>query len=253
MTIETLYQIFNEHIPPSLSCSWDNDGLMCCAEPQKEVHRILITLDVTASCIDHAIREGYDAIVSHHPLIFRGMSSVCARQPLAHKVISLLRANIAVMSFHTRLDAVAGGVNDVLADLLGLQHVIPFGEEGIGRIGTLPNPITAKDFALSVKTKLHAPYVNLADTGRPVRRVAVLGGSGSDDVEAAKAAGADTYVSGELKYHLLCDATETNINLIEAGHFYTEYPICEKLKQQLLSWEETLICDIYSHNTVCTL
>ena len=85
------------------------------------------------------------------------------------------------------------------------------------------------DFAKLVKELLGAPFVLTADAGKRVFRVALLGGEGGDDIAAAKAAGADTYVSGRLGYHALTDAPEDDINLIEAGHFYTEYPVCEKL------------------------
>ena len=253
MTVRELYQKLNERIPPALSCAWDNDGLMCCADGAREVRRVLITLDVTADAVDCAIKQGYDLIVAHHPMIFKGLRAINEEQYIAAKTIDLIRAGVSVMSFHTRLDAVAGGVNDRLAALLELEDAVPFGEEGIGRIGTLPSPTTAEDFAKKVKSVLGAPYVNLGDGGVPVRRVAVLGGGGSDDVEAARLAGADTYVSGELKYHQLCDAPECGMNLIEAGHFFTENPVCEDLRQMLLTVDPALTCDIRFGNTVKTL
>ena len=253
MTVRELYQKLNERIPPALSCEWDNDGLMCCPDGTKEVRRVLVTLDVTADAVEDAIKGGYDLIVAHHPMIFKGLRAVNEENYIAAKVIALLRAGVSVMSFHTRLDAVDGGVNDRLATLLGLEGIVPFGEEGIGRIGTLPKPTTAEDFAKTVKAVLGAPYVNLGDGGVPVRRVAVLGGGGSDDVEVARLAGADTYVSGELKYHQLCDAPESGMNLIEAGHFFTENPVCEDLREMLLAIDPTLTCDIRFGNTVKTL
>ncbi|MBQ9783659.1 MAG: Nif3-like dinuclear metal center hexameric protein [Clostridia bacterium] len=250
MTVRELYRQLNEKIPPSLSCPWDNDGLMCCPDGNREIRRVLVTLDVTERAVAYAIEQGYDLILSHHPMIFKGLKSVCDGAPIADKTILLIQKGISVMSFHTRLDAVAGGVNDVLAAKLGLEDTEPFGEEGIGRIGTLPISVSAEEFALRVKQALNAPYVNLADTGIPVRRVAVLGGGGSDDVELAQAAGADTYVTGELKYHQLCDAPENGINLIEAGHFYTEAPICETLIGWLRELDPSLTCDLYHSNTI---
>ena len=250
MTVRELYQSLNERIPPSLSCPWDNDGLMCCPDGARKVRRILVTLDVTDEAATHAADNGYDLIVSHHPMIFKGLKSVCDGAPVADKTIRLIRQGVSVISFHTRLDAVAGGVNDVLAARLGLSDVEPFGEEGIGRIGTLPTATNAEAFALTVKQALNAPCVTVADAGLAVRRIAVLGGSGGDDVAIAQAAGADTFVTGELKYHQLCDAPEDGINLIEAGHFHTEFPVCEALKALLLTLDPTLTCDIFNSNRI---
>ena len=253
MTVAEIYQQLNQLIPPALSCEWDNDGLMCCPDGGREARRVLVTLDVTEGAVRHAIENDYDLIVAHHPMIFKGLKAIHEENYIAAKAIDLIRAGVSVMSFHTRLDAVTGGVNDCLALLLDLEHPVPFGDEGIGRIGTLPEAVSAEDFARKVKSVLQAPYVNLGNASRPVWRVAVLGGGGSDDVAAAQAAGADTYVTGELKYHQLCDAPENGMNLIEAGHFYTEHPITGVLVHLLKSLDATLICDVYYSNTVTAI
>lgn len=253
MTVRELYGLLNQKIPTSLSCEWDNDGLMCAPDGAREVRRVLITLDVTAEAVEKAIASNCDLILSHHPLIFKGLKSISDEAPIPSKVIKLISNGISVMSFHTRLDAVTGGVNDVLAEALGLCEVVPFGEEAIGRIGTLPEEMTAEDFAKKVKAALHAPSVLLADAARPVRRVAVLGGSGSDDLEAARAAGADTYVSGELKYHQLTDAPEEGMNLIAAGHFHTEFPVCEALGAMLTALDPTVEVEIYNNYCIQTI
>ncbi len=252
MTVLELYRILNERIPPALSCPWDNDGLMCCPDGQREVRRVLITLDVTEGAVRKAAEEKYDLILSHHPFIFKGMRSICQGNYLADKAMLLIQNRISVMSFHTRLDAVVGGVNDVLAELLGLESLTAFGNEGeeLGRIGDLPHPMTAAEFAERVKTRLGAPCVLLSDAGLSVSRVAVLGGSGKDELGAARAAGADTYVSGELSYHALTDAPEEGMNLIEAGHFFTEQPICGRLGRLLSEIDPTLTFDLYYSNTV---
>ena len=253
MTHRQLYSILNEMIPSSLSCPWDNDGLMCCPDGDREVKRILITLDVTDKAVDYAIREGYDLILSHHPMIFKGLRSVNEEQYIAKKTIRLIRNGISVFSFHTRLDAVKGGVNDTLAELLSLSDVTPFGEDGIGRIGTLPAPLSATVFAEKVKALLGAPAVFLGDAGREVSRVAVLGGSGGDEIGAAKAAGADTYLSGNLGYHDMTDAPEAGMNLLEAGHYFTEQPVCETLRRMLALIAPDLETKVYASNTVLAI
>lgn len=236
MNVKELYAFLNEKIPPSLSCEWDNDGLMCCADEEKTVERVLVALDMTAAVIEQAVRESYDLILSHHPLIFSPLKAVNPKDHIARRVIKLIRADVAAMSFHTRLDAVEGGVNDLLAADLGLCDVEPFGENGeaIGRIGTLKSPMPLADFARLVKDATGAEQVQFSDAGKAVSRVAVLGGSGSSDVKAAMRAGADTYVSGELKHNNLTDAPECGMNLIAAGHFYTENAVCERLKSLVL-------------------
>ena len=253
MTVHELYQKLSERIPRELSCPWDNDGLMCCPDGNAEARRVLVTLDVTEAAVNAAKERGYDLIVSHHPMIFKGLKAVNDENFIAAKTIDLIRNGISAMSFHTRLDAVAGGVNDVLAALLGLQNALPFGEEAIGRIGALPEAMDQKAFAERVKTVLNAPVVLLSDAGVPVRRVAVLGGGGDDDVTAAHKAGADTYVTGELKYHSLVDAPEEGMNLIEAGHFHTENPVCETLREWLLAMDPSLTVDLFYSYAVQTI
>lgn len=252
MTVGELYAFLNEKIPPSLSCEWDNDGLMCCPAPEADVKKILVALDVTEKVVRAAITGGYNVILSHHPLIFSPLRAVEPSNHVARKVIDLLRAGVTVMSFHTRLDAVNGGVNDVLAAALGLKNVETFGENGeeIGRIGTLEVPTTLAAFAAKVKRETGANAIQVSDAGNPVYRVAVLGGSGSDDVRTAKKAGADTYVSGELKHNYLTEAPECGINLIAAGHFYTENLVCERIREWVLEAEPRLCVDLTNSNPV---
>lgn len=240
MKVIELYKYLDAHIPSSLSCEWDNDGLMCCPDENAEVNRVLVTLDVTTDAIRKAEEIGADVILSHHPLIFKGVKAINSDSVVPSRVIGLIKSNIAVMSFHTRLDAVEGGVNDTLALTLGIENAEPFGDGGIGRIGELDEPTSLDEFASLVKDRLNAPTVTYAGNGRDVRRVAVLGGSGSDDIAAAVAAGADTYVSGTLSYHDMADAPDGPINLIEAGHFHTEDPVCDTLSELVWSADDSI-------------
>lgn len=229
MTVSELYQKLNERIPATLSCEWDNDGVMCLPEPDRKVRSVLIALDITEAVVDSAVANGCDVIISHHPLLFRGVKHMSMTDPVSRRAIKLCRAGIAAFSFHTRLDAVEGGVNDVLSELIGLLDVEPFGEEGIGRVGTLAEPMSAKDLAVLVSERLGAPAVTLADAGKSISRVAVLGGSGGDDVPAALATGADAYLTGEASHHWLVDAPEMGLSLLVAGHHHTEAPVLDVL------------------------
>ena len=252
MTVSELYTFLNEKIPPSLSCEWDNDGLMCCPEPNREVRRVLICLDATAEMVEKAIDGNFDVILTHHPLVFHKLPALEPSDNVAKKLIDLCRAGIAVMSFHTRLDALDGGVNDMLALLLGLKDTAPFGEGNIGRVGTLEKPLQFVDFIALVKEKLGCPAVVTARSGDTVHRVAVLGGNGSDDVPLAKAAGADTYLSGEIAFHHLSDAPECGMNLVVAGHYYTEAPVLRVLSLFVRSFDEGIETVIAQSNTTVT-
>ncbi len=252
MTVGELYRVLDEKFPSTLSCEWDNDGLMCCRDPEKRVSRVLVALDVTEAIVRRAILDGYDLIVSHHPLIFRPLSAIEPSDTVAKKVIALLTNGVSVMSFHTRLDAVGGGVNDALAKALGLIDVTPFadGEGEMGRIGYTRAPMTLQDFAACVKQATGAPTVQISDGGRAVHRVALLGGAGGDALEYACRAGADTYLTGELKHHQLTEAPEKGINLVMGGHFYTENPICERLGELLEEIDPTLSVTVANSDPV---
>ena len=234
MNVKQLYDVLNEKIPPSLSCSWDNDGLMCCPDPEREVSRVLIALDVTGEVVDEAIDGGFDLVISHHPLIFHPIRSLTTDSGVGAKLINLVRAGVSVMSFHTRLDAVADGVNDQLAEALGLIDVEVF-EDGdgtpLGRIGYLPENMEVCELATRIKSALATPAVMVSSCGKRADRVAVVGGEGKSFIGAAKAAGADTFVSGRLGYNNMVEAEELGINLIEAGHFFTEDPVCDRIAE----------------------
>ena len=255
MTVRGLFAKLNERIPRSLSYEWDNDGLMCCPDGEREVRRVLVALDATADVCDKAILEGYDVILTHHPFIFKGLRAIDDASAISAKAIALIKEGVSVMSFHTRLDALEGGVNDALASALGLCAVTTFEGDGmpIGRVGELSETMSLKDFAFHVKNALGCPFVLVSDAGLEVKRVAILGGEGKDFVSAAKAAGADTYLSGRLDYHSMTDAPDAlqnPINLIEAGHFYTEQVVCGALCDMVKDIDPAIKCDIVDSNRI---
>lgn len=248
MTVREYYERLEKRMPVSLREPWDNDGLMCCADESAEVRRALVTLDVTEEIVDFAIENGYDLIVSHHPLLFRPVAAMTEDLPTSRKLIKLLANGISVFSFHTRADKVEGGVNDCLADLIGLHSVTPFGEGGIGRIGLTEEEMSVEDLAYRLKEQLNAHGLQYADAYSPVHRVAVVGGTGKDALAAAIAAGADTFVSGRIGYHEMQEASELGINLIEAGHYFSEYPVTGFFAEELSKISPELpiaVCDSY--------
>ena len=241
MTVYELYKKLCEEYPCELSCEWDNDGIMCCDDREREVKSVLLCLDVTEEAVEYARVSGCDLIVSHHPLVFRGLRAVTEENHVARKAIKLLSDGISVFSFHTRADAAEYGVNYALAKMLGLENAEPFGD-GMGRVGYIKEKTEIEKFAQFVKEKLSSPAVSYIGDGE-CYRVAVLGGDGKDCISDAIRAGADTYVSGSISYNAYIDAKEMGINVIEAGHFHTENPV-------LLQFEEAIKKQIPDVKTV---
>ena len=253
MTVKELYSVFSERIPEQLREEWDNDGLMCSADTSAEVRRVLVTLDVTEELIDYAIEQCFDLIVSHHPLIFKPLTSVSEEDHVARKVIRLIESGISVFSFHTRADKVMGGVNDRLCDLIGLYEVSPFGEGLLGRIGEFDEEMTLEDFAYKVKDATGSDAVKYADGYNKVKRVAVVGGDGKDFVVSAIEAGADTYLSGRISYNMMEEASGRGINLVEAGHYFTEQPVTAHFQSIVTRADPDIYVEIAASNNITTI
>ncbi len=250
MTVKEMYTRFSEKIPEHLREAWDNDGLMCCPDGTAEVNRVLITLDVTEEVVDYAIESAFDLIISHHPLIFKPLGSVVEDNHISRKLIKLLNSGISVFSFHTRADKVTGGVNDKLAELLGLENVRPFGDDFLGRIGNIEGECELQDFAYRVKQLTGSDMVRYSDGYNDVFTVALVGGDGKDYVRAALEAGADTYVSGRIGYNVMEEAPEMGINLIEAGHYFTEQQVTEYFKELLFDFDPSVYAEIAFSNVI---
>ena len=231
MTVGELISRLEHAIPEDLRLEWDNDGTMILPDPERKVRAVLVALDATESVINEAIGRGYDMILTHHPLIFRPV-----RNLTDPRFISLIKSGVCVCSYHTRLDALAGGVNDCLAGAIGLAHTEPFGEDGMGRIGYLSEPMSTSALARHVKNALDAPHVTVLVTHRPIYRLALLGGAGKEGIEQAAQAGADAYLTGEAGYNAVLDA-EGRISVLLCGHEYTERPVLSYLADLVRSAE----------------
>ena len=233
MTIREFINEMDRLYPRSMAAEWDMDGLQCCADPDKELCRVLVALDATQDTIDAAIGGGYDLLLTHHPMIFGKAGDIVPDKLYGNRIIKLITAGVSAASFHTRFDAGMGGVNDCLAMTLGFSNTETFGDSEMpngGRIGMLDVPMSAEDFCALIKEKLGAPSVRLTGNGN-LSRIAMLGGAGKDFVIPAKAAGADAIVTGEVSYNAALDFAESGIAVIEAGHYYTEFPACRHLAQ----------------------
>ncbi len=219
--------------PRELAASWDNVGLLV-GSGSAPVTRVLVALDVTEQAAEEAAARGAELIVAHHPVMncrWHAVQNVVDDNPQGRTLTKLLKSGVSAICMHTNLDAADGGVNDVLARLLGLERLAPLSEEKIGRVGVLKSEKRLEEFLSDVVKSLHCEGLRYRDGGKPVRKVAVGGGACAEYVEAAIALGCDTFVTGDLKYHEFLDAT--GVNLIDAGHFETEYPVCEAIAAYL--------------------
>ena len=258
ITVQHISEIMNRIAPRQLAEDWDNPGLLV-GSFDSEVEKIFICLDVTDETLNAAVNFGANLIIAHHPLIFRAVKNFRTDLPLGKKLQTLIKNDISVFAAHTNLDSVQGGVNDVLAQKLGLVDVKTFDEENftLGRIGKLPEKMTAKNFALHVKKSLNAESVRLVDAGDfLIEKVGICGGAGSDIISKAKFHGAQAFVTGDLKYHEAQNAAEIKIHVVDAGHFATEFPIvhvlaemlqteCEKLSYKIKIAEDKISKDIF--------
>ncbi len=221
MTIGQLANYLDERIPKNLSEPWDNDGRMVIPNMNAEVTRVLCALDCTSVTIEKAKEWGCNVIITHHPLIFKGVSAVLPTDSVGKRIIECIKSGIAVLSYHTRLDIMDGGVNDTLAGYIGVENTeafIPY-----GRIGDVKEQ-SFEDYAnyVSKQLKLKEGEAQLVKSTENVKRVALVSGCGKDEITAALNAGADTFVTGEVMHNHMIDCKELGLNLICATHYATE-------------------------------
>ena len=222
--LESLY-------PLESAADWDRVGLVV-GDLDQPVRRVLFALDPTLAVIDEAREWGADLLVTHHPLLLRGVHSVATSSAKGASVTALVRAGVALWVGHTNADVADPGVSTVLADALGLTDQRPLSTEGanaIGRVGELATSVSLADFAAAVAAALPDTAGGIRVSGDPdgdVRTVAVMGGSGDDRFEEVRASGADVYVTADLRHHPVLEAREEARGgtpyLIDAGHWATE-------------------------------
>ena len=222
--------------PESLAEDWDEVGLVA-GHPNAEVRRVLFAVDPTTEVIEEAIEFGAELLITHHPLLLKGVTSVAANTAKGKAVHRLIESGTALLTVHTNGDSAVGGVSDVLADALGLQNVAPLTpaanglpEEGIGRVGDLEEMLTLGDFAARVFGILPSVAGGVRVSGDRdglVRRVAVCGGAGDSLFGEVRASNADVYLTADLRHHPASEAREAAVNdrpyLIDVSHFASEW------------------------------
>lgn len=231
-----------ELAPPHLAESWDNVGWQV-GHDGAVITGILVTLDADLTVVEEAVRQGANLIVAHHPTLFHPLKRINPADPMGRLLRRLLCEEIHLFAAHTNLDAVRGGVNDALADALGLvpdaplQHVPGAPHEwGFGAICDAHPPLTTGEMVRRVASLgCPAPRVTVGwDAPTTHHRIALLGGSGASMIEDAIAADCTLFITGEVKYHEAQEAARRGLTLIEADHFYSERPVLERLVAHLL-------------------
>ena len=220
MTVQDIFNFIDGLAPYETQDSFDNSGLLV-GDPAWEVRGIHVAMDVTSSVLDEAIAKGANLIVTHHPMMFAARKRLVETDSEAKLLCRMIRHEIALIAAHTNLDQAPGGINDVLARVIGLQEITG---EGHVRIGTLPAPMTAEDFARQAGEALGAVVRLMGRPDRIIRRVAVTSGAGSESVRDALALGAEAFLTGEAKHHHALEAVESGMVVLEAGHHATEEP-----------------------------
>lgn len=234
-TVRQVYEAMQAIAPLELAEHWDNPGLL--VDCGGQMHRVLAALDITPEVVAEAAAKQCEMIVSHHPVIFDPLKKIGPQDV----PFQLVQAGISAICMHTNLDAAEGGVNEVLAGIFGMRDWEVFAD-GCGRVGEV-DPITVPELARKAQAVLGgrcnrprsgpAVQVKFADTGRTVKRLAVISGAGGSMFEDALAVRADCLLTGEANHHAAIDAVRLGLSLVVAGHYATEFPVCAAIADRL--------------------
>ncbi len=223
MTVRDIYEYINTLAPFSSQDSFDNSGLLV-GNPDADVYRIAVCLDITNEVVDEAAKLGVSLIVSHHPVIFNPLKNVLVGNP----VYSLISSGISAICAHTNLDmAASGNVTDLMLELLDIKgsevlEVVNSDGTGYGRVAELTFDTTAKCLAEMCKTAFDCQRVRYSDSGNTIKKVALCSGAGNSVIDAALSKGCDALITGDIKWSSFVEAQNKGLSIIDAGHFHTE-------------------------------
>ena len=225
MKVGDITAVLEGFAPLSIQENWDNSGL-CIGSPEDDVHGVLVGFDCTPELIDEAVERGCDMVVTHHPLIFRGLKRIQGGDPVSDAVIKAVRSGVAVYAAHTTADKVIAGVSGAMARRLGLRDIVLMEDEGgfgLGAVGTLPQPMTGEEAIAFVKERFGLKALRCSRPVARIEKVAMCGGAGASEIDAARATGAQLYISGDISYHHFF--TPEGFMVMDIGHFESEVEI----------------------------
>jgi len=234
-TVQDILNYIETLAPAGLKMDWDNAGLLC-GSKNSAVTKVLVALDPFEGVCREAAEWGAELIVTHHPLIFQPIKAITDETSIGRAIQILCANGINAVNAHTNLDCAPGGVNDVLAEALGLADIAPIpygdGSSALLRCGFVESQ-TMDTFLAHIKAALDCEGLRYVSSGKGVHKVAVGGGSCADGMLDAIAAGCDTFVTADVKYNQFWDAHDLGLNLIDAGHFATENPVVAVLAKKI--------------------
>ncbi len=226
-----IFEFLSDWAPTETALDFDNVGLLVDNETD-EVNKVAVCLDITPETILTAKKMGAELIVSHHPVIFSPLKKLANNNP----AVMLIKSGIAAICMHTNLDAADGGVNDALAEKIGLSDIIAVdsgdGTAPMMRMGEIAE-MTADDFAAYLKEKLGCVMVKYVAPNRNIKKVAVCGGAGEEFLFLAAKNGCDALVTGETKHHINLAAKEMSVGIYCCGHFATEAVVKSAIVKRL--------------------
>lgn len=236
-TIQQLCTFLDAFAPPKLAEDWDNVGLLV-GDRKAPVKRVMTCLTVTPDSAAEAVAEAVDCIVTHHPLPFRALKRITTDTVPGTLLWQLIRAGISVYSPHTSFDSASMGINQALAEGVGLSEVQPLvpAEEmtglGAGRYGCLEAGVDLADLATRLRDFLGIRHMQaVGDLQTPVTKVAVACGAAGQFLGPARAKGCDALITGETTFHTCLEAEATQVGLLLPGHYASERFAVEKLAQ----------------------
>ncbi len=237
MKIKEIVAPLEDFAPLALQEPYDNAGLLT-GHPEMEATAAVVCVDVTESVMDEAIAKGANLIVAHHPIIFHPLKAITGQNNVEEVVIKAIRNGIAIYAAHTNLDRARHGMSHALAKKLGLDNIVVADPEaegtGLGAIGELSAPTPPLDFLRAVKQTLGLGAIRHSALPKPaVQKIALVAGSGGEGLERAIAAGADVFMTADLRHDRFL-AAAGRILLADIGHFESEFCAID------------LICDIIS-------
>lgn len=225
--IADIIGVLEDFAPLRLAEDYDNPGLQV-GDASRSCSGVLLCVDPLPERVAEAVKLGCNLIICHHPLLFRGIKQVTGATLQQRMVIDAIKADVAVYAAHTNLDATVGGVNTFLAQELGLTAAEPLDRgadegAGIGAVGNLPHSVSPVEFVDKVKLLLGSPIARCTSPEyvRQIRRVALCGGSGGSLIPLAEAAGADVYVTSDVRYHDFIDYGPRML-IVDVGHYDAE-------------------------------
>lgn len=249
MKIRDVIDYCNERFHPEYQENYDNAGFLL-GNADIECTGVLTAIDLTPQVVSEALQHGLNLIVTHHPFIFGGLKRITTDSDAGRMVYRLIENHLAVYAAHTNLDNMIDGVNGILAQKIGLtdcailRPTAADSNVGSGLVGMLPQPMNFDSFCNMLKQTLSLPMLRTSLTdSKNIERVAICGGAGSFLIGDARSAGADVFVTADLKYHDFQKA-DRDFVIIDAGHYESEQFAKELIYSELSQKFSTFACRI---------